>query len=181
MLTANMFRRTVVVGTSGSGKSTMSRQLAARLKSNHIELDSLFWSPGWTAASDDDFRNRVSETVEEESWIIDGNYHSVRELVWSRATAIVWLDLPLRVSFLRLLRRTFRRCVTGELCCNGNRESLRAALLSQDSVLFWALASHKRYIGEYSALFEEFPAASKFRLRTEEAVNSFVSSVNEAE
>ncbi|HCU2021331.1 TPA: AAA family ATPase [Pseudomonas aeruginosa] len=39
--------RVVVVGTSGAGKSTFSAALAARLGCTHVELDRLYWGPGW--------------------------------------------------------------------------------------------------------------------------------------
>ena len=39
--------RTVVVGTSCSGKTTFARQLAARLGAPHIELDAFHWLPHW--------------------------------------------------------------------------------------------------------------------------------------
>ena len=43
-------QRLVVVGTSGSGKTTVAGQLALILGVPHIELDSLHWEPDWTEA-----------------------------------------------------------------------------------------------------------------------------------
>ena len=52
-LDVKTFRRTVVIGTSGSGKSTVSARLAKSLGSDHVELDSIFWGPGWRPSLED--------------------------------------------------------------------------------------------------------------------------------
>jgi len=52
-------RRVVVVGTSGSGKTTIARRLAALLGVRHIELDSLHWERGWVEAHPENLRRRV--------------------------------------------------------------------------------------------------------------------------
>ena len=41
--------RIVVVGTSGAGKTTLARRIAALLMLPHIELDAINWQPGWRA------------------------------------------------------------------------------------------------------------------------------------
>lgn len=56
-------RRISLVGVSGSGKTTVGRQLAAALDVPFIELDSLFHQPGWTDLPHDEFRRRVSEAL----------------------------------------------------------------------------------------------------------------------
>jgi hypothetical protein len=39
--------RIVVVGTSGAGKTTLARKIAALLELLHIELDAINWQSGW--------------------------------------------------------------------------------------------------------------------------------------
>ncbi len=41
-------QRIYVVGTTGSGKTTLARQLARRLGISHLELDALHWDANWT-------------------------------------------------------------------------------------------------------------------------------------
>ena len=42
-----MGRRIVVVGTTGSGKSTVARALARAGGLTYVELDAFNWRPGW--------------------------------------------------------------------------------------------------------------------------------------
>src|SRR5205823_6990985 len=102
-------RRIVVVGSTGSGKTTLASQLARRLALPHVELDALHWEPNWTMAPLDRFRQRVEEALNGEGWVVDGGYGKVRDIVWGRAETLVWLDYGLPVILWRLLKRTLRR------------------------------------------------------------------------
>src|SRR4051812_39556541 len=97
--------RFVVIGISGSGKTTFARRLAARLGVRYVELDSLYWLPEWTMRDLAGFRELVAEAVAAEAWVTDGNYTAVRDLVWPQATAIIWLNYPLRTVLWQLFRR----------------------------------------------------------------------------
>jgi hypothetical protein len=61
--------------------------------------------------------------------------------VWGRADTIVWLDYSFPRTAWQLLRRTFLRNTRGDLCCNGNRESLLLTL-GPDSILLWLLKTY---------------------------------------
>ena len=143
--------RISVVGTSGSGKTTVASEIARRLNIRHVELDALHWKPGWTEASLDEFRRQVDETTSEESWVVDGNYSKVRDIVWGKAETVVWLDLSFRVVFWRILRRTISRILTGEELWSGNRERL-GALIGPDSMPLWVLKTYWRRKKEYPEL-----------------------------
>src|SRR5688572_17726203 len=105
---AELLKRVVMVGTSCSGKTTFARDLAEKLKVHHIELDSINWGPNWTATPIEEFRSLVSAASEPNSWVLDGNYSSVRDIVWTRATTLIWLNYPFHVVARRALGRTFR-------------------------------------------------------------------------
>ena len=146
-------RRIVVVGTTGSGKTTVAAELAKRLRAPHIELDALHWGPAWTEVPDDVFRERTREAVARDSWVADGNYHQIRDILWPRADAILWLDYSFPVIFRRLAARTIRRCLTGETLWSGNRERLWTQLCTRDSLFLWLCKTYWRRRREYPALF----------------------------
>lgn len=146
--------RIVIVGCTGSGKTTLARELSGVVHAPHVELDALHWAPNWSAVSKDLFVARVTEAVSGDRWVIDGNYRMVRDIVWGRADCIVWLDYALPIILGRLVRRTARRIARSELCCNGNRESLRM-IFSKESILLWALRTHGRLRRDYRPLLAE--------------------------
>jgi adenylate kinase family enzyme len=148
-------RRIIVGGTSGSGKTTMARRLAEILGLTHVELDALHWEPNWTEAPAPVLRERVAAALSAPGWTICGNYGSVRDLVWSRADTVIWLDYPLPVIMSRLLRRTARRVITQEELWSGNRERLWAQLSPDDSIIVWALKTYRRRRREYRALLSQ--------------------------
>jgi adenylate kinase family enzyme len=145
--------RVHVIGTSGSGKTTIAMTIAHKLDIKHIELDAIHWQPDWTELSDDMFFEKVKEATENEAWTIDGNYRVVRDLIWERANTVVWLDLPFRSVFLRVLWRTLKRIVTREELWNSNKEGLRA-LFGSDSMPMWVIKTYQRRKNEYLELLE---------------------------
>ena len=153
--TRGRLQRIAVVGTSGSGKTTLAHRLAERLGVPHVELDSLHWGPDWTPTPRDLFREQVAEALGSKAWTIDGNYSSVRDIVWARADSVVWLDYSLPVVMGRVLWRTIRRSLLREELWNGNRERFREAFLARDSIILWALTSYRRRKREYPVLFEQ--------------------------
>ena len=147
-------RRVAVVGTSCSGKSTFAAALAAGLQVPHIELDALHWRADWVPAPREIFRQAVATATAADRWVSDGNYSVVRDLVWGRATAVIWLDYSFATVLRRALYRTARRALLREELYSGNRETFRKALLSRDSILWWVVTSYGRQRREYPRLFE---------------------------
>ena len=151
----------------------MGRALAQRLRVPFVELDALHWGPNWTEASAEELRARVEPIVITEAWVIDGVYRGkLGDLVLENADVVVWLDLPVRVWFPRLLRRTLRRVLRREEFLNGNRETLRSVLWSRDSLLLYAVRSHRRRRRLYPAALARYDV---IRLRTPAEVDRFLS------
>ena len=145
--------RVAIVGTSCAGKTTLACALSHALGVPHTELDVLYWGPNWTPRPPEEFRSRVQEAVAAPSWVVDGNYSVVRDLVWGNATTLVWLNYPVSLVFPRAVRRTFRRIVTQEPLFAGNRESL--AITDPEWIPWWVLRSFWRRRREYPLLFRQ--------------------------
>jgi adenylate kinase family enzyme len=145
-------QRIVVVGTTGSGKTTMAGRLAQKLDLPHTELDSLNWGPDWTMRPNEEFRVAVDQASSCDQWVIDGNYSRARNIIWPRADTIVWLDYSLPRVIWRLWWRTLRRTLTREQLWAGNRERLWTHLFTRDSLFLWAFQTYGRRRREYPEL-----------------------------
>jgi adenylate kinase family enzyme len=168
--------RIAVVGTSGSGKTTVARELARRHGVPHVELDSLFHGPGWAETPAEEFRRRVAAATDGDGWVVDGNYDSkLGDLVLGRADTVVWLDLPLRVALTRVTRRTVGRIRTGEELWNGNRESWRGGFLGWESMFVWTIRSHLRHRRARAERLARYPGLRVVRLRSRPEVESYLS------
>lgn len=149
-------QRVVVVGTTGSGKTTLAVRLAQRLNIPAVDVDSLHWKPNWQESTIDELRARLSEVVSADCWIISGNFNKTIDLTWAKADTLVWLDFALPIIYGRLLRRTIRRIVTKEdLWGTGNRETWRKQFFSRDSLFIWVLKSRPRQRREYPRIFQQ--------------------------
>ena len=118
-----------------------------------------------TTTPDEVMRERVTSAIAGETWVVDGNYAVVRDLVWARADTVVWLDLPLRTVLRRYATRTVRRITMGEELWSGNRERLRF-LLGRDSLLWWILSTYRRRRREYPERLAAHPEITAVRLRS---------------
>lgn len=133
--------RITIIGQSGAGKSTLARQLAAELGLTHVELDAINWQPGWVDLHGIDlpeFLRRVEAASSVEHWVVDGNYGPAQDLLWEKATHVVWLDYGLSTILPRVISRSFARAMDGkELWAGtGNRETFAGWFSLDHPILF---------------------------------------------
>ena len=175
--------RVVVIGSSGSGKTTTARAIANRLDLPYLELDSVYHQPGWEPLPDEEFARRVSEFSAGSRWVIDGNYtsHAMPDVVWPGADTIVWLDPPMATVMWRVISRTVRRAVTRETLWNGNKEPL-TNFYSRDpneNIILWAWTRYdivrRRY--EKALDTDAWSHAGVHRLRSRRDVGKFLTSL----
>ena len=139
----DLARRILVVGVTGSGKSTFARRVASQRGVAFVDGDTIGWLPGWVQRDPDAQRALAEERLATDEWVLASAWRAWADLALARAELVVALDLPRLVSLRRLVARTVRRVVTHEEVCNGNTETLRTAL-SRDSVVLWHFRSFAR-------------------------------------
>lgn len=101
-------RRVLVIGSGGSGKSTFSVALGARLELPVIHLDREYWHAGWVPTLADEWRARVAELIAGEAWVIDGNYGGTMAARLAACDTVIFLDLPRIQCLWRVVRRAMR-------------------------------------------------------------------------
>lgn len=90
-------KKIIVIGCPGSGKSTFSRALHNITGIPLYHLDMMFWNADKTTVDKSVFLERLSETLEKDEWIIDGNYASTMKLRLEACDTVIFLDYPLDV------------------------------------------------------------------------------------
>lgn len=173
--------RVVIIGSSCSGKTTMAKQVATALQSPHIELDDLHWLPEWQERPDSELRDLVSSAVAAERWVVDGNYNVVRDIVWQRATTLVWLNYSFPVVFWRALSRTVIRSLGRRILFSGNKESIRQAFFSRDSMILWVIKTFHQRRRSTREVFDgvDFPDLHRVELRNRGDADRFLVSLKE--
>ena len=164
----------VVTSASGTGGTSLGRATARRLGLPFHELDALFWKPGWVESTAEELHAAVEPIVATDAWVIDGSYQSkIGQLVLGSADVVVWLDLPMHVWLPRLVARTFGRARSGEVLWDGNRESLRKAFLSRDSLILFTLRHFRARRRTYPVRFADYDVV---RLRSQAEIDRFLRS-----
>jgi adenylate kinase family enzyme len=98
-------KRIMIIGCSGSGKSTFSRKLNKLTQIPLVHLDQKYWKSNWVEPSKEAWRKTISEVVKEDQWIMDGNFSGTWDLRIPRADTIIFLDQPTYVCLYRVLKR----------------------------------------------------------------------------
>ena len=99
-------RRVMVLGSSGSGKSTFARRLSEATGLPVVSIDALYWQPGWRSSDPASFERRMTEAAKQPAWIMDGNYLSHEgKLRRALADTIFWFDLPRWVCMTGIVQR----------------------------------------------------------------------------
>jgi len=147
--------RTLIIGNSGSGKSSLAQRLGALIHAPTFDLDLIHWKDGGLGAKQDEdvARQKVADLAATERWVIEGVYGWLAEVAVPRATALIWLDIPWDVCRERLLARGVRR---------GGSATDFADLLKWAEA-YWDRQTPTSFKG-HQRVFEAFTAA-KLRVR----------------
>jgi energy-coupling factor transporter ATP-binding protein EcfA2 len=173
--------RLLILGRTGSGKTTLGRELAAALEVPHVELDALYFGSDLSTVPLQVLRERTTAAITGDSWVTDGNKRAVRDLVWPRADTVVWLDYPLAVSLWRLARRARWRTsvLKTQARTTGSPGSFVSQLLSVAKGVLTALWSHRGQRRLYPTMFSD-PANQHLavvRLRSPRATRRWLACV----
>ncbi|MGC8667905.1 MAG: AAA family ATPase [Chthonomonadales bacterium] len=100
-----LVQRIAVIGSPGAGKSTLARRLGALLNLPVYHLDALYWKPGWSKPSENEWHDLIERLVAGTSWIVDGNYDATQIPRLKASDAVIYLDYPRALCVGRTLMR----------------------------------------------------------------------------
>lgn len=98
-------QRIMIIGSPGSGKTTLSTIMAEKLGLPLVHLDRIGWKSGWVFRPREEFDAMLADEIAKERWVIDGNYGRTIDVRLKRADTAIMLDYPTYVCLFRVLKR----------------------------------------------------------------------------
>ncbi len=101
-------RRIIIFGNSSSGKSTLAKRLAMKYSLDHLDLDTIAWKKSKTpermsiGMSEIILKKFISTS---NSWVIEGCYSDLIDLVLDESTEIIYMKLPIQLCILNAQKR----------------------------------------------------------------------------
>lgn len=177
-------KRINIVGTSGSGKSTIGKKLAEKLGYPYYQMDALFWKSNWGESSDEELFSAVTEITAKPTWVLDGNYNRTRPIKWKNVDTIIWVDYSFPRTFSQALTRAITRIIENKELWEGtgNTESFRKTFMSRDSILIWTIKGYWSNKRRYEATMQspEYQHIHFVRLQSPKAAEAFISQLGES-
>lgn len=156
----------------------MSKRLCEILGHSYVEMDQLFWEPNWKFPLEEKFFEKLRAALDQEHWILDGNYTRTIPIKWERVEMVVWLDYSFSRTLTQAIKRALWRSMTKiELWPGtGNRESFRKSFFSRDSIIWWTITTHKKVRVKYEKCMADpkFAHIKFVRLRNHEEAENFL-------
>ena len=149
-----------------------------------VELDALFWKPGWVESSDEEFMPKVAEATAGDGWVVAGGYHrQTTPVTWPRAETAVWLDFPRPLVAWRILRRSWVRWRRGDVLWGTNRERFWPQLKvwsEKDSLLAFTWRRYHPVRARYEAAMADptYGHIRFVRLRSQREVDAWLAGVS---
>jgi len=171
-----------VVGTSASGKTQFSKQLAEKLGLAYIELDDLFWLDDWQESPDDEFFLKLQQKIDAATagWVIDGNYTRTTKIKWKQVDTVIWLDLPFHLNLLQSIGRTYNLVRQQQpLWQNSNNRESLVKVFGRDSIIWWMIKTHAKNRKKYQAMMKnpQYQHIQFIRLRSRSQIQNFLEKI----
>jgi len=157
--------RLLVLGNSGSGKSTWSRAAAARHGLTHLDLDTLVWEPGSVAVPREPAAVRADLERflgAHERWVIEGCYAELLRLAAPRCTRLVFLNPGVQACLANNRRRPWE---PHKYASPAEQDAMLEALQAWVAAYHarddeWSYAAHRRLFDAHAGEKVEWTGAA---------------------
>ncbi|MDX1535648.1 MAG: hypothetical protein R3346_02715 [Candidatus Spechtbacterales bacterium] len=118
-------QKIIIIGISAIGKTWFSKELSKKLGLPVFHLDTIFWKDNWEEQDPEIVKNKISELLSQDSYIIEGYIEPLSNERIKKADTIIYLDFSGYVAFFQAIKRWFKhRQVSRPELPQNNIESL---------------------------------------------------------
>lgn len=98
-------KRIMIIGSCGSGKTTLAMQLNKKTTLPVIHLDKEYWQAGWVETPKELWIEKQRKLLLGDCWIVDGNYSGSFDIRLEKTDTVIFLDYNRYLCLYRVLRR----------------------------------------------------------------------------
>ena len=141
-------KRILVIGCPGAGKTYFSKKLKEIMGLPVVHMDNLYWNEDKTSISFDELNKKLLPYLQNEEWIVDGNYHDTLKLRLEYATDVFFLKMPREQCIEGILERI-----------DQPRDDIPWVETKKDAVelIEWTIDYEERTKADEEALLKEYP------------------------
>ncbi len=96
-----------IFGMPASGKTTLAKELGAKLDLPVFHLDKLLWDRGWVLRSRQDFLDDQQKIIQLDKWIIEGALISSLSARYANSDLVLYLNPSRFLCLSRVIKRFF--------------------------------------------------------------------------
>lgn len=131
-----------IIGSPGAGKSYLSLKIFNKYNIDYYELDNIYWLKNWQRQDNDTFRKKVTDIMTNDSWIIDGYYEQVKDIIEEEKPFVVIVKKNILVLLFRVIIRSFKRIILKKKVCGENFENISFLFSKEGMIQYTIQQSH---------------------------------------
>ena len=107
-MTIQNHNKFVVIGISGTGKTKLSKKIAALTDLPLYHMDRIIWKENWVESDEQSIRHTLDAIADTDRWIVEGWIDQYSKTIVKQADMVVYLDFPGWLAMYGGLQRWFR-------------------------------------------------------------------------
>ena len=164
------YKKIIVIGNNGSGKSYFSKRLAEITNLPLIHLDLLYWRPNWAHPSQEEWTQIQRKLVRQSKWIIDGMHISTLEIRFKEADAIYFLDIDTSVCLESVNKREIQERTDFPNYLNKKQDNF-------ESLIKGLLEFEEKRKPKIIEMHNKYPNKDFILLKTRKEINDYLNSL----
>ena len=100
--------RLIIIGNSGTGKSTFSTKLKTVTNYPLLQLDSLWHTTDYSKKAKEWLIDEQLSFMKQKNWIIEGNYQGTLPIRIAQTDEIIWLKTTKLTAISRVIKRSIQ-------------------------------------------------------------------------